>query len=76
MTALIIFKSRAQALDCVSFLRREGIPAQAVSTPQEARVGCGLSVKIEDSFFPKAKLVLPKKNYSALAGFMRGGRWT
>ena len=69
MTIVAVFKSRAQALDCVSYLRREGIPAQAVSTPQEARVGCGLSVKFEACFLPRVKLLLGRRPYSAFAGY-------
>lgn len=71
MTNIAVFKSRAQALDCVSYLRREGIPSQTVSTPQAAGVGCGISVKFEESFLPRVKTLLRRKNYTAFAGFLR-----
>lgn len=79
MTIVAVFKSRAQALDCVSNLRREGIPAQTVSNPHEAGVGCGISVRFEENFLPRARRCLSRKNYSAFAGYMKqtqfGSSW-
>ncbi len=70
MTVLTVFRSRAQALDCVSLLRGAGVPAAAVNTPKEAGVGCGLSVKFEEGFLPRVKSLLQKRGYSALRGYM------
>lgn len=70
MTMLAVFRSRAQTLEYISNLKASGVPAQAVNTPKEAGVGCGISAKFEDAFFPRAKLVLTKKPYSSFAGFM------
>ncbi len=71
MTNLAVFKSRAQALDCVSFLRRKGIPSQAISTPQSARVGCGLSVRFEETFLSRVRMLLSQKNYTSFSGYMK-----
>ena len=71
MTILAVLKSRAQTLDLVSSLRAAGVPAQAVSTPKEAGVGCGISARFEDSFFVRAKSVVAKGGYSSFAGYMR-----
>ncbi len=71
MTLLAVFKSRAQALDCISELRKEGIPAQPVSNPPQAKVGCGISARFEDTFLPRARRAVSKKNYSSFVGFMR-----
>lgn len=70
MTILAVFKSRAQTLDFISRLSRAGIPAQAVSTPKEAGVGCGISAKIDARFLPRAKTVLSAHPYSSFAGFL------
>ncbi len=77
MTILAIFRSRAQALDCVSALRGAGVPASAVNTPKEAGVGCGLSVKFEEGFTLRVKSVLQTRRYAAFGGFMKrsGGRY-
>ncbi len=71
MTILAVFKSRAQALDCISELRREGIPAQPVANPPEARVGCGVSARFEENFLPRAQRVIRRKSYSAFAGYLK-----
>lgn len=71
MTVLAVFKSRAQALDCISLLRKEGVPAQPVANPPQAKVGCGISARFEDTFLPRVRRVISKKSYSAFAGYMR-----
>lgn len=71
MTVLAVFKSRAQTLDCVSVLRREGVPAQTVSTPKEAGVGCGISARFEESFLPRVKMLIGRRSYTSFAGYMK-----
>ena len=55
MTMLAVFRSRAQALDALSLLKGAGVPSQAVSTPKEAGIGCGVSVKFDCNFFPRVR---------------------
>lgn len=74
MTILAVFRSRAQTLDFISAAKGAGIPAQAVSTPKEAGVGCGISAKFEEGFLLRAKRVLSVRSYSSFAGFLRSGR--
>ena len=71
MTMLAVFASRSQTLDCISHLRSMGVPAWAVSTPKDAGVGCGLSVKFEEGFLPRVKLLLNRRPYSSFRGIMR-----
>ena len=71
MTLLAVFGSRAQALDCISILKSAGVPAQAVSTPKEAGVGCGISTMFDERFRPRAMAVLKKRSYSAYKGIMK-----
>ncbi len=71
MTILAVFRSRAQSLDFLARVKAAGVSAQAVSTPKEAGVGCGVSVKFEEAFYPKARRVLAGRQYSAFAGFMK-----
>ena len=78
MTTLAVFRSRAQALEYISFLKASGVPAQAVNTPKEAGVGCGISAKFDEVFLPRARACLGKKRYSSFSGFMekRGSTFT
>ncbi len=70
MTELLaVFRSRAQAADCNSRLRMNGIPSNLINTPKEAGIGCGLSVKIPQNMAARAKTIILKGNYSAFYGF-------
>lgn len=55
MTLLAVFRSRAQTLEFVSALRGMGAAVQAVNTPKEAGVGCGISARFEGAFLPRAR---------------------
>ena len=68
---LAVFRSRSQAIDCNARLRAMGIPAGIVNTPREANIGCGLSVKIPDKMFPRARSIVFAAKYSAFYGFLR-----
>ena len=70
MTMIAVFRSRAQALEYISFLKANGVPAQAVNTPKEAGVGCGISAKFDEGFYSRARACLGKKRYTAFSGFM------
>ena len=71
MTVIAVFRSRAQALDFISFLKGAGVPAQAVSTTKEAGVGCGISAMFDERFLLRVKAVLSKRRYTAYRGLMR-----
>lgn len=71
MTELLaVFRSRSQAVDCNSRLRRGGIPSNLINTPKEANIGCGLSVKFPQGFEMRAKALIKNGRYSAFYGFM------
>lgn len=71
MTVLAVFKSRSETLGYISALRASGVPAAAAATPQEAGVGCGISVRFDERFLPRARLVWSKRRYASFAGFMK-----
>lgn len=82
---IAIFRSRAQAIDCNTKLKSMGIAAELISTPKEANIGCGLSVKINKNSAERARYIIQKSNYSAFYGFfvmnqtygrMQFGRWS
>lgn len=66
---LAVFRSRSQALDFISKLRQNGIPAAAVSTPKEANVGCGISARINEAELPRARALAARYRFSAFVGF-------
>ena len=68
---LAIFRSRSQAIDCMTKMRALNIPAQLINTPKEANVGCGLSLRFSASAATRAKSVIAKMNYSSFYGYMR-----
>lgn len=73
---LAIFRSRSQAMDCMSRLRALGVKARLVNTPKEAGVGCGLSVALPQSSLAKAKHIISRVNYSAFYGYLKlSGRY-
>ena len=72
MTIYAVFRSRMQALDALSRLKRAGIAAAAVPTPEGAGCGCGLSVRYDARLHVRA-VPLIRDRYTAFAGFYRAG---
>lgn len=71
MTMLAVFRSRAHTLDFVARLKAAGVPVQTVATPPEAGVGCGISAKFEENFFPRVSFLIAKRPYASFSGFMK-----
>lgn len=68
---LAVFRSRSQAIDCMTRMRAFNIAAQLINTPKEAGVGCGLSLKFPMSAAARVKSIISKLNYSSFYGYMR-----
>ena len=68
---LAVFRSRSQAMDCITKMRALKIPAQIINTPREANVGCGLSVKFPQNAATRAKAFITRAAYSSFYGYMR-----
>ena len=71
MTMLAVFRSRAQALDALSLVRGAGVAAQAVPTPKEAGVGCGVSVRFASGDLPRVRALLARRRYTAFWGYLK-----
>lgn len=69
MYILAVFRSRTHTLEFVSEMRKCGAPAQTVSTPKQARSGCGLSCKFPASFLSQARGLAEK--YTSFGGFFK-----
>ncbi|MDE6849923.1 MAG: DUF3343 domain-containing protein [Clostridia bacterium] len=68
---LAVFRSRSQAIDCMTKMRAFNIAVQLINTPKEAGVGCGLSLKFQTSAATRVKSLISKMNYSSFYGYMR-----
>ena len=78
MMILAVFRSRAHSLDYAERLKRYGVNATTVSTPKEAKIGCGLCVRFDARYFARAQALLKLGRYSTFKGFYKieffGGR--
>ena len=78
MMVLAVFRARAQSLDYAERLQRYGVTATTMPTPQEAKIGCGLCVRFDGRYYPRANAILKTARYSSFKGFYKmdfiGGR--
>ena len=65
------FRSRTQVLRLEDALRRAGLESGVISTPREAAMGCGLSVRFNLAQTPQVLAVYRRMNPGALVGFYR-----
>ena len=66
---IIAFRSRSDTLAFYEFLKGNGVFVSVVTTPKEAGVGCGLSVKTDKSFAPfinNALRLFRRKSYAGV----------
>lgn len=71
MTVLAVFRSRAHSLHYAERLQAYGVPAATVPTPKEARIGCGLCVRFDARYFPRAEALLKTARYASFKGFYK-----
>lgn len=65
---VVAFRSRASVFAFYEYLKRNGFNCEIVSTPKEANVGCGLSVKISTALKDLAKNIVNKSGLKNFAG--------
>lgn len=65
---IIVFKSKTEVLLFMEYLKNYGISSTTVGTPKEAKVGCGLSVKISRNNLGVAMNVLKRYNFEGFHG--------
>jgi hypothetical protein len=71
MMILAVFRSRAQSLDYAERLYKYGVAATTTPAPKEAKIGCGLCVRFEERYYPRASALLRSKKYSSFKGFYK-----
>ncbi len=64
----IAFRSRSDTIKFSNFLKNNGFESEIVSTPKEAGIGCGLSVKTYPSMIPMIVTALKMANLKSFAG--------
>ena len=55
---IFVFRSRSDSVGLSEILNARGVRNALINTPKEAKVGCGLSVKIEKSDYAKVLAIL------------------
>jgi hypothetical protein len=71
MIILAVFRSRAHSIDYAERLQQHGVAASLVPTPKEARIGCGLCVRIDGRDAARASAIAKSGKYSSFKGFYK-----
>ncbi len=58
-----VFRSRTDVMSFIDDMRRNSAYAKAISTPKEAKVGCGISAEISYAGLAVAKRLINKNRY-------------
>ena len=66
---IVAFRSRAETVKFSEVLKKYGVYNEIVSTPKEAGVGCGLSLKISQQSITATKRVIAVLGAKSFAGF-------
>ena len=66
---IAVFRSRAETMRFNKEMKQIGAICTLVSTPRQAGVGCGLSVKFKKANSPYALKILRFGGYQTFAGF-------
>ena len=77
---LAVFRSRTHSLDYLERLHKYGVDATTTLAPKEAHIGCGLCVRFDARYYPRAQALLKTAGYSSFKGFYKmdyfGGQLT
>lgn len=66
--AIVVFKSKTEVFRFMEEIRSRGAAASTVGTPAQAKIGCGISVKIDYGYLPLAKKIIAGGGYGAFYG--------
>jgi hypothetical protein len=66
---IVVFRSRQQTLSFTNEIKKRNTDVKVINTPHEVKIGCGLSARIEEKDYNKAKDIIKKHNYTAFVGF-------
>lgn len=66
---LAVFRSRMQTMRLAELMRAAGVRCTVVSTPIEARAGCGLSARLQPCELYLARQIIINHRLTAFVGF-------
>ena len=65
---IVAFKSRTESIKLSEILKENGVYNQIISTPKQAGVGCGLSVKVGKDRYYLINNILERKRFNSFIG--------
>ena len=68
---IVSFRSRNQTAKMYEIFTSNGIPSKIINTPREVNVGCGISIRFDETFFLKAKMLANSYPQTSFVGFFR-----
>ena len=66
---IAVFNSRTHTLGFIEYMRSRGIDCNAINTPAEAHIGCGISAKFPIEYFNFARQVISALSLNSFRGF-------
>ena len=68
---IVVFRSRKQTAKMYEIFTLNGVPSKIINTPREVNVGCGISVRFDEAFFAKAKVLANRYPQTSFVGFFK-----
>lgn len=65
---IVVFKSKTQVFEFIEQMHASGAVATTAPTPSQAKIGCGISAKIDARYLPYAKQIIASGRYSGFYG--------
>ena len=65
---IVAFRSRTESIKLSEILKENGVYNQIISTPKQAGVGCGLSVKLSKERYRLVINILERKRFNSFIG--------
>ena len=64
-TCIVVFRSKTDLFSFINEFKRSGGRIETVATPKEAKIGCGLSAKIEERYLSLAVSLIKAGDYNS-----------
>ncbi len=71
MYLIFAFRSRAQSMKFYNELKKSGISCSLINTPRDVSVGCGLSVKADETAYAATVRLLRTMSLNTFLGAFR-----
>lgn len=75
---IAVFRARTETINFANILRSYGVNVMIISTPRQINVSCGISVRFNPAYLPKAQEILSRRRFDSFGGIYHakyiGGR--